>query len=242
MNLYLEWDTGSDLDIQVYCGCGKWHGYGTDGGSGGSCRCDTCDMKRDHDMRNGQDKERAIDTNLADESNPPRAFEHVYFKDPEELFGDRNEVKLGMGSYNYSQSSSKPRNDFRMAFFNKWGYQLYPNRGSTELKHEASWMFNTNVSGNKSEKKYFMLKRSDLNVGMELTSNSFVQHVHEVAKKQEDDKTPWEISEAEASMAMNDVKFENYRKAWDSQWARVKLILCGREHYDCEVLDEVHKI
>ena len=33
MNVYLEWNTGSDLDINVMCGCGKWHGYGTTGGS-----------------------------------------------------------------------------------------------------------------------------------------------------------------------------------------------------------------
>ncbi len=28
INVYLEWKNGSDLDIQVMCGCGKWHGYG----------------------------------------------------------------------------------------------------------------------------------------------------------------------------------------------------------------------
>ena len=42
MNVHLQWDTGSDLDINVQCPCGNWHGYGTSGGSGGSCRCDTC--------------------------------------------------------------------------------------------------------------------------------------------------------------------------------------------------------
>ena len=29
MNVILKWETGSDLDIQVMCGCGKWHGFGT---------------------------------------------------------------------------------------------------------------------------------------------------------------------------------------------------------------------
>ena len=147
-----------------------------------------------------------------------------------------------MGSYNYSQSSSKPRNDFRMAFFNKWGFQLYPNRGSIELKHEASWMFNTNVSGNNSEKKTFILTRADLNAGMELTSNSFAQHAQEVIKKQAQDGTPWEFSETEARMARNDVRYQNYRKAWDAQWGRVKEIMCGGEHYDCEVLEHVYDV
>ena len=43
-------------------------------------------------------------------------------------------------------------------------------------------------------------------------------------------------------MALDDVKYKNYRKAWDSQWARVKEIICGRDHYDCEVLDRVEHI
>ena len=51
MNVVLEWTGASDLDIQVMCGCGKWHGYGTEGGSRGLCKCDTCEMERDHDER-----------------------------------------------------------------------------------------------------------------------------------------------------------------------------------------------
>ncbi len=26
MNVFLKWETGSDLDIQVKCACNKWHG------------------------------------------------------------------------------------------------------------------------------------------------------------------------------------------------------------------------
>ena len=43
-------------------------------------------------------------------------------------------------------------------------------------------------------------------------------------------------------MAMNDTKFQNYRKAWDSQWARVREIMCGVKHYDCEVLEHVYDV
>lgn len=42
LNVYLDWNTGSDLDIEVKCACGIWHGYGTSGGSEGGCYCDIC--------------------------------------------------------------------------------------------------------------------------------------------------------------------------------------------------------
>ena len=71
MNVILKWKTGSDLDIQVKCGCEKWHGFGTTGGSKGSCKCETCEMYRDHDIKRGADGR--------------DAFEHVYFKNPKKL-------------------------------------------------------------------------------------------------------------------------------------------------------------
>jgi hypothetical protein len=52
MNVYLAWNTGSDLDINVMCGCGIWHGYGT---KDYECFCDTCGMKRDRDVVSGSD-------------------------------------------------------------------------------------------------------------------------------------------------------------------------------------------
>ena len=85
MNLYLEWETGSDLDINVKCACGLWHGYGTTGGSGGSCICLVCQMFRDHDIRNGEDGREAV-------------FEHAYFKDPSRIYGK----SIGMAVFNYS--------------------------------------------------------------------------------------------------------------------------------------------
>ena len=48
INVYLKWETGSDLDIQVKCGCDKLHGYGTR-----SFKCDTCDMEQDHFVKTG---------------------------------------------------------------------------------------------------------------------------------------------------------------------------------------------
>ena len=53
------------------CGCGKWHGYGTEGGSGGSCKCEECEMYRDYDITTGTDGR-----------NGQPAIEHVYFKNP----------------------------------------------------------------------------------------------------------------------------------------------------------------
>ena len=85
MNVYLEWSTGSDLDINVMCACGKWHGYGTTGGSEGGCRCEECDMYRDHDITTGDDGRKNV-------------FEHVYFKDPKKLYGK----KIAMGAHNFN--------------------------------------------------------------------------------------------------------------------------------------------
>ena len=47
MNVYLSWNTGSDLDINVMCACGVWHGFGT---RDGNCVCKTCGMYRDRDV------------------------------------------------------------------------------------------------------------------------------------------------------------------------------------------------
>ena len=81
MNVYLGWSTGSDLDINVMCGCGKWHGHGTEGGSGGSCRCEPCEMYRDRDVTCGADGRTGV-------------FEHVYFKNPAKLYGKSIAMKV----------------------------------------------------------------------------------------------------------------------------------------------------
>ena len=47
MNVYLSWNTGSDLDINVMCFCGVWHGFGT---NDGKCVCKICGMYRDRDV------------------------------------------------------------------------------------------------------------------------------------------------------------------------------------------------
>ena len=85
MNVYLKWSTGSDLDINVRCGCGKWHGFGTTGGSAGSCRCEECEMYRDHDITCGSDGRQNAD-------------EHVYFKNPQKLIGK----EIGFAVHNFS--------------------------------------------------------------------------------------------------------------------------------------------
>ena len=83
INVYLKWETGSDLDIQVKCGCDKWHGFGTRRFLG-RIKCKTCNMKRDHDIKTGPDDR--ID-----------AFEHVYFNHPSKLYGKT----IGMAVYNF---------------------------------------------------------------------------------------------------------------------------------------------
>ena len=86
INVVLQWNSGSNLDIQVMCGCGKWHGDGTLGGSEGSCRCDKCEMKRDYGIIEGVDGRKG-------------AIEHVIFSNPRKLIGK----EIGIGVYNYKQ-------------------------------------------------------------------------------------------------------------------------------------------
>ena len=127
MNVYLKWETGSDLDINVMCGCGTWHGFGT---YERNCICKKCDMKRDHDVKCGEDGRQD-------------AFEHVYFKDPKIMIGKT----IGMAVQNFTQNSSLPRNDFKIALINQHGYQLFPNKGSREIQHDPTWMYTGNWSG-----------------------------------------------------------------------------------------------
>ena len=73
MNVYLAWNTGSDLDINVMCGCGIWHGYGT---PDADCYCNSCGMRRDRDVRTGSDGRSDQET-----------VEHVYFSNPSKMVG-----------------------------------------------------------------------------------------------------------------------------------------------------------
>lgn len=105
MNVYLSWNTGSDLDINVMCGCKIWHGIG----SGGDyyCRCDTCGMVRDRDVMTGKD-------NRSDEDT----VEHVYFANPDKLKGKT----IGYRVLNWNNNTQQDRNDFKICIFNQYGY------------------------------------------------------------------------------------------------------------------------
>ena len=104
MNIYLSWETGSDLDINVKCACGVWHGYGTDDSE---CKCETCGMYRDRDVTTGLDDRKDEDT-----------VEHVYFDNPEKLIGKTISYRV----FNANDYTKKLRNDFKICIFNKYGY------------------------------------------------------------------------------------------------------------------------
>jgi hypothetical protein len=103
------------------CGCGNWHGYGTKGSS--ACICETCGMKRDKDVRCGEE-----DHDVNDSKNGRNAIEHVYIEDEKKLLNaDGTGKKIGMAVYNYENRTSKivgdePHNPFIMAIINKHGY------------------------------------------------------------------------------------------------------------------------
>ena len=155
LNVILEWDTGSDLDIQVKCGCDNyWHGWGKRWF--GYCSCSTCEMNRDQDVKWGQDGRTPV-------------HEHVYFNNPGKMFGKT----IGMAVYNYRQYSSKIRNDFKIALINKWGYQLFPNKGSPDIEHDPTWMYTTNESGSRSREMFYTFEKGDNDLGQ---GNAFIKH------------------------------------------------------------------
>ena len=106
LNVYLCWTSGSDLDINIKCGCGVWHGFGALGGSAGDCYCEKCSMYRDRDVFHGRDGRSEQST-----------IEHVYFRDEKKMIGK----SIGMRVFNWHQNSEYPRNDFKMCLFNKHG-------------------------------------------------------------------------------------------------------------------------
>ena len=69
-NVILSWTTGSDLDINVMCGCGNWHGKGT---NDVNCSCNICGMKLDKETKDSDDDNRKEDETI----------EHVYFSNPD---------------------------------------------------------------------------------------------------------------------------------------------------------------
>lgn len=219
INVYLEWDTGSDLDINVMCGCGNWHGYGTSGGSGGSCRCEKCGMTRDHDITTGTDGRTGV-------------FEHAYFTNLNNLY----DKEIGMGVYNYTQRSDRSQNDFKMALFNEFGYQLFPVKNGPKAVHEATWMYTKNVSGDSSTKKTYRFMKGDELLGREQFSNNFATHAGLCVKPGE---KSWNFNAEQAKQEDKLPLFMQYKKTWNDKWRLVKDVLCSPDFYDCEVLDAV---
>ena len=84
-------------------------------------------MKRDHDIKAGED-------------GRTDAFEHVIFSNPPKMYGK----SISMAVFNSWQWSNKLQNDFTIALFNQWGYQLFPNKGSLEITHDPTWMYTSN--------------------------------------------------------------------------------------------------
>ena len=216
MNLHLEWTTGSDLDIQVMCGCGIWHGYGTEdeGGSGGDCFCETCDMKRDHDVQCGSD------------NRDPAAIEHVYFGKPQNLVGKR----IGMAVHNYENHTSKARNDFKLTLYNKHGFQLFPDWGHATIK-QHDWMC-TGGDESTSERKFYDYQKTDEDAGKDDFFVGFIQHV-----KNLQENSNWLFTEADAVEKKHSQEFVAFINRCNKKWAMVKDEIC--QEYEAEVLEQV---
>ena len=165
----MTWRTGSDLDIQIKCGCDKWHGNSTEGGSGVDCKCETCGMKRTSDQGPGDDASRR-------DGNDP-AKETVNFSDPSKIIGKTIEFAV----VNSLQNSAIVQNQFDLKIMNAHGEKLFP-----EGDEREPWMVCTNETGNKSEVKSYTVVQADIDKGINGMSNSFEDHAKFISKQLDD--------------------------------------------------------
>ena len=89
-----------------------------------------------------------------------------------------------------------------MALINRWGYQLFPNKGDREIIHDPTWMFTSNVGGCgnadaqfRSVQKFYTFKEEDDELGRDGNHNDFITH----AARTEDYGGKWDFSKGDAA-------------------------------------------
>ena len=90
INIMLEWDSGSDLDLWAKCMCtdrDNWIGYS-------NMKCQKCQIELDHDIMTGTD------------GRKPTPLEHIYFNKPE-LCHNR---KIEFYVHNYNDNTRRATN------------------------------------------------------------------------------------------------------------------------------------
>ena len=218
----MTWRTGSDLDIQVKCGCGKWHGHNTEGGSGGECKCDTCGMVKTSENGASDDDSRRV--------NP--AKETVNFSDPSLIIGKTIEFAV----VNSHQKSQLVQNQFDLKIMNAHGERLFP-----EGEERESWMVCSNEQGNKSEVKSYTVVQSDIDKGINGMSNSFEDHAKFIAKQLDDQQWDFKQNEAQQRIENSDVNNDKEvrNEKYQEKWQIVRDLLCGPDYFECEELEDV---
>ena len=210
INFILEWSSESDLDLHAKCGCGNWT-Y-----TPFSIECTVCNMKRDVDMRTGK--------------SGRKAREHVYFAKPKELIGKY----IGAFVQNHlPQGDNEGHVDFKLYAINRYQVVIWPKEGVQEVDQEE-WMRVAYENGAESDHKEFVYTKEMDEMGI----INFIKKLEQVAKKAEDG-VGWEINEANAAEAKQDDLYIQYKDSWQPKWNIVKEILCGIEHYNCQLLENL---
>lgn len=120
-------------------------------------------MFRDHDVSTGDE--------------PREAIEHVYFKSTEKIY----DKEIGFGCYNYCQDSEYPNNPFTLSVFNRYGYQLFPDKGAEQVERK-DWMVIPAQSKKGCKQHRILFTEEDDKLGRDLIGNDFKQHVEFMAK------------------------------------------------------------
>lgn len=114
INIMLEWDSGSDLDLWAKCMCtGKsnWIGYY-------NMQCKKCQVELDHDYMTGKD------------GRKPKPIEHIFFNKKDLVKGKKIEFYV----HNFEAHTKRATNDFKLAAFNSSGQLIWPPNSNEPYK------------------------------------------------------------------------------------------------------------
>ena len=126
---------------------------------------------------------------------------------------------IGMAVHNFRQNSSLPQNDFTIALINRWGYQLFPNKGGREIIRDPTWMYTSNWSGKgqinvfgcTSAVKEYTFSKGDDELGK---GNDFITHASRTVKY----GGKWAFNKVDAVQNKNDQTFKDYSARWNEKW------------------------
>ena len=137
INIMLEWDSASDLDLWAKCMCTdrtNWIGYSNK-------KCNKCQIELDHDIQCGVD------------GRKPTPIEHIFFNLKDLVKGKKIEFYV----HNYACRTKRPTNDFKLAAFNSSGQLIWPPNSNEPYKGT--------IKGTNAKTEVFSFTFDDSNFG-----------------------------------------------------------------------------